>query len=66
VVTSGVGTNTTAGKNIIAMEQLGSGSKRTRQFTPASARVIDEEDEPRRTSPRARIAGYGGEIADDD
>ncbi|KAI1186286.1 hypothetical protein F5B17DRAFT_441207 [Nemania serpens] len=30
------------------------GTKRTRQFTPASARAIDDEDEPRRSSPRGR------------
>lgn len=38
----------------------GSGSekcaKRNRNFTPASAKAIDEEDEPRRISPRMRIA----------
>jgi hypothetical protein len=31
-------------------------SKRMRNFTPASSRVIDEEDEPRRSSPRVRIS----------
>ncbi|CAJ2500878.1 Uu.00g037310.m01.CDS01 [Anthostomella pinea] len=30
-------------------------SKRTRHFTPASAKAIDDEDEPRRSSPRVRI-----------
>ncbi|SPQ24860.1 48ac7aee-4810-46c8-84d6-f8556c4a085b [Thermothielavioides terrestris] len=35
-------------------------AKRTRNFTPASVRAIDEEDEPRRASPRVRVAGYGG------
>lgn len=30
------------------------GVKRTRQFTPASSKAIDDEDEPRRSSPRAR------------
>ncbi|KAI0154915.1 hypothetical protein GGR57DRAFT_502104 [Xylariaceae sp. FL1272] len=34
--------------------------KRTRQFTPASAKAIDDEDEPRRSSPRVRI-GSGGQ-----
>ncbi|KAJ8119234.1 hypothetical protein ONZ43_g3777 [Nemania bipapillata] len=38
--------------------RIGSGSdkgiKRTRQFTPASAKAIDDEDEPRRGSPRVR------------
>lgn len=32
-----------------------SGLKRARTFTPVSARVIDEEDDPHRPSPRARI-----------
>lgn len=32
------------------------GAKRNRNFTPASAKAIDEEDEPRRVSPRMRIA----------
>ena len=32
------------------------GAKRGRTFTPASARAIDEEDEPRRASPRMRVA----------
>ncbi|KAF3762721.1 hypothetical protein M406DRAFT_264913 [Cryphonectria parasitica EP155] len=31
------------------------GTKRGRNFTPASARAIDEEDEPRRVSPRMRL-----------
>ncbi|KAI0391139.1 hypothetical protein F5Y17DRAFT_468457 [Xylariaceae sp. FL0594] len=38
--------------------RVGSGSdkaaRRTRQFTPASAKAIDDEDEPRRSSPRHR------------
>ncbi|KAK4226624.1 hypothetical protein QBC38DRAFT_219588 [Podospora fimiseda] len=37
----------------------GGGMKRTRNFTPASARAIDEEDEPRRGSPHVRIAAFG-------
>lgn len=32
------------------------GTKRGRTFTPASAKAIDEEDEPRRASPKMRIA----------
>lgn len=32
------------------------GTKRCRNFTPASAKAIDEEDEPRRVSPRLRVA----------
>lgn len=32
------------------------GTKRSRNFTPASAKVIDVEDEPRRASPRMRVA----------
>ncbi|KAK3376803.1 hypothetical protein B0T24DRAFT_229909 [Lasiosphaeria ovina] len=35
------------------------GMKRTRNFTPVSAKVIDEEDEPRRASPHVRVAGFG-------
>ncbi|KAK4096147.1 hypothetical protein N658DRAFT_519364 [Parathielavia hyrcaniae] len=40
----------------------GSGStatKRPRNFTPASAKAIDQEDEPRRMSPYVRGAGFG-------
>ncbi|KAI1338668.1 hypothetical protein F5Y15DRAFT_424935 [Xylariaceae sp. FL0016] len=37
------------------------GVKRTRQFTPASAKAIDDEDEPHRSSPRARI-GFDDEL----
>ena len=33
-------------------------TKRMRNFTPASVRAIDEEDEPRRVSPHLRTAGY--------
>ncbi|KAL2163559.1 hypothetical protein VTH06DRAFT_5617 [Thermothelomyces fergusii] len=33
--------------------------KRSRNFTPASVKAIDEEDEPRRASPHARPPGYG-------
>lgn len=32
------------------------GTKRSRNFTPASAKAIDEEDEPRRVSPRLRVS----------
>lgn len=32
------------------------GTKRSRNFTPVSAKAIDEEDEPRRASPRVRMA----------
>ncbi|KAL2017191.1 hypothetical protein VTK56DRAFT_2511 [Thermocarpiscus australiensis] len=40
--------------------------KRTRTFTPASAKAIDEEDEPRRASPHVRIVGFGaGDVAGD-
>ncbi|KAK3303063.1 uncharacterized protein B0T15DRAFT_262446 [Chaetomium strumarium] len=35
-------------------------ARRTRNFTPASIRAIDDEDEPRRGSPLVRIAGYSG------
>ncbi|KAI0399018.1 hypothetical protein F4802DRAFT_73246 [Xylaria palmicola] len=44
--------------NTTSESRISSGSekgiKRTRQFTPASAKAIDNEDEPRRTSPRVR------------
>ncbi|KAI0437136.1 hypothetical protein F4803DRAFT_566297 [Xylaria telfairii] len=47
--------------------RVGSGSdkgiKRTRHFTPASAKAIDDEDEPRRNSPRGRN-GQGGQVAE--
>lgn len=32
------------------------GTKRNRNFTPASSKAIDVEDEPRRASPRMRVA----------
>ncbi|KAK4124411.1 hypothetical protein N657DRAFT_617574 [Parathielavia appendiculata] len=34
-------------------------TKRPRNFTPASVRAIDQEDEPRRMSPYVRDAGFG-------
>ncbi|KAG5976923.1 hypothetical protein E4U55_007157 [Claviceps digitariae] len=34
------------------------GMKRGRNFTPVSSRVIDEEDEPRRASPRVRLTPF--------
>ncbi|KAG6008129.1 hypothetical protein E4U43_000212 [Claviceps pusilla] len=34
------------------------GMKRSRNFTPASSRVIDEEDEPRRASPKIRLTPF--------
>lgn len=37
----------------------GTAPKRLRNFTPASVKAIDEEDEPRRTSPHTRPPGYG-------
>jgi hypothetical protein len=37
----------------------GVATKRPRNFTPASVRVIDEEDEPRRPSPHVRAPGFG-------
>ncbi|GAO19344.1 hypothetical protein UVI_02008740 [Ustilaginoidea virens] len=37
---------------------LDKGNKRTRNFTPASVRAIDEEDEPRRASPRVRLTSF--------
>lgn len=35
--------------------------KRTRNFTPASTKAIDEEDEPRRASPQMRVRDYAKE-----
>ncbi|KAK0648948.1 hypothetical protein B0T16DRAFT_124028 [Cercophora newfieldiana] len=37
----------------------GMGSRRGRNFTPISAKVIDEEDEPRKMSQHVRVVGYG-------
>lgn len=57
-----------SGVNCLGGPSMGSGSagtKRTRNFTPASQKVIDEEDEPRRASPHVRIAGFGGELANE-
>lgn len=36
-----------------------SGRKRNREFTPASSKVIDDEDQPLRPSPHMRAAGFG-------
>jgi hypothetical protein len=36
-------------------------SRRGRNFTPISAKVIDEEDEPRKSSLHVRAGGYGEE-----
>ncbi|KAJ2980042.1 hypothetical protein NUW58_g7048 [Xylaria curta] len=51
-------THGTADPDAVIESRVGSGSdkgiKRTRQFTPASAKAIDDEDEPRRSSPRGR------------
>ena len=40
------------------------GVKRTRNFTPASLKAIDDEDEPRRASPRARTGAYTANTSD--
>lgn len=42
------------------------GVKRTRTFTPASTKAIDDEDEPRRPSPRVRASPFGGDGADEE
>ena len=39
------------------------GTKRTRSFTPMSAKAIDVEDEPRRTSPHIRLSAFIDEKA---
>jgi hypothetical protein len=53
--------------NAAAESRICSGSdkaiKRTRQFTPASAKAIDDEDEPRRSSPRVR-SGLSDQIVE--
>ncbi|KAI1752017.1 hypothetical protein F4782DRAFT_547302 [Xylaria castorea] len=53
--------------NVVTEGRIGSGSdkgaKRTRRFTPASAKAIDDEDEPRRNSPRGRN-GQGEQVAE--
>ena len=56
-----------SGNNADGLPSLGSGDgsgsaapKRPRNFTPASVKAIDEEDEPRRVSPHLRIGGFGG------
>lgn len=41
------------------------GTKRVRNFTPASSRAIDEEDEPRRASPRVRLSPFAEVVLDD-
>lgn len=41
------------------------GTKRGRNFTPASTKAIDEEDEPRRASPRVRMASIFPSNAED-
>ncbi|KYK56095.1 NADH dehydrogenase -like protein [Drechmeria coniospora] len=40
------------------------GTKRGRNFTPASARAIDEEDEPQRASPRVRLTPFDDKVAE--
>jgi len=42
------------------------GVKRARHFTPASAKAIDDEDEPRRSSPRLRVGPCPGDGADEE
>jgi len=58
--------NTNVEPSVGTDSRVGSGSdkatKRTRQFTPASAKAIDDEDEPRRSSPRQH-AGMGEQVA---
>jgi hypothetical protein len=44
---------------------LGSSRKRTRNFTPASSKAIDDEDQPLRPSPHMR-ASFGMEDDDSD
>jgi hypothetical protein len=46
--------DTVAGRAQGPLSAMRKGTKRVRNFTPASARAIDEEDEPRRRSPSLR------------
>ena len=48
----------------ISGNSLDKGGKRTRNFTPASAKAIDEEDEPQRASPRVRLTPFVEDIPD--
>ncbi|KAI1638446.1 hypothetical protein F4809DRAFT_253633 [Biscogniauxia mediterranea] len=65
--TSTMGGGNNLGLANTADVRIGSGSeksmKRTRHFTPASARAIDDEDEPRRSSPRIRF-GLGDQFGE--
>ncbi|KAK3384852.1 NADH dehydrogenase-like protein [Podospora didyma] len=63
--TTGNTLNLGFGSNSNNNNTSGSGMKRTRTFTPVSAKVIDEEDEPRRASPHVRIAGFGADMIND-
>ena len=56
-----LGSSTPMKANASALEK---GLKRIRNFTPASARAIDEEDEPRRRSPRIRLTPFAEDKAD--
>ncbi|KAM4054298.1 NADH dehydrogenase (ubiquinone)-like protein [Hirsutella rhossiliensis] len=47
------------GAGVITAEK---GTKRIRNYTPASVRAIDEEDEPRRGSPRVRLTPFTNEV----
>ncbi|KAK0625478.1 hypothetical protein B0T17DRAFT_492555 [Bombardia bombarda] len=38
------------------------GMKRTQNFTPVSAKVIDQEDEPRQASPNVRVASFNDKM----
>ncbi|KAK3321922.1 hypothetical protein B0H66DRAFT_183337 [Apodospora peruviana] len=53
------------GGGSLGLGNANSGNKRTRNFTPASAKAIDKEDEPRRANPHVRIAGYGEDAANE-
>lgn len=67
-----VGSEPEAGSNGAATQDTAAGGvggtsaekgiKRIRHFTPASARAMDEEDEPRRGSPRVRLTPFTGEV----
>ncbi|KAK3347388.1 hypothetical protein B0H65DRAFT_147992 [Neurospora tetraspora] len=63
---AGHGTGQSKGNGNGSDSAVGNGNgngniKRTRNFTPASTKAIDEEDEPRRASPHVRTRDYAKE-----
>lgn len=54
-----------ASVNVAPTMMTEKGAKRIRNFTPASSRAIDEEDEPRRASPRVRLTPFADDKSTD-